>query len=628
MLEFLRAFAKTPIAKVLLGILIVSFGAFGIGNVVTQLGSSTVARVGNTDITAQDFDRAYQNQINQIAQQTGQMPSPEQSMAMGIPMQVVARLASDAAVDHLATGMGVGVSNAHLSEMLREVPAFQGPGGIFDKQAFEQAIQSAGYTDAAFLAEQTKEARGNQVTSTLFGDAPIPQAALDLVNRYEGDTRQLNYVVLNSNSIPPVPAPTTADLTAYLKAHQADYRTKETRTVDLMLLSPTVLAQGITIPADKIQAAYDSQKKQLTKVEKRHIEEVGLTDAQVTAFQKGKAAGQTFDQLVKANGLTVTDLGTLGKTDVTDSALADAAFGLKQGDFTVIPGISGQRAVTVTEIQPGGIETLAEATPQLTQQLAQQQATNEVGDDVDAIEDLRAADKPLADIAPRYKLKIVPVTMTADGAALSAEPGIVDADRAKVAQAIFAAKQGSLTPSIPLTGSATLWFDLKKVVPARDQTLAEVHDALAKAWTDEKTNAAFKAEADKLLAALRSGKSFDDVASSIGQFPTLSPAITRQGDNSGIAGKVLDQTVAAAAFAGGPNHAGYAVDGDGDYVIFQTAGVNPASGQLPAQTKTQVQESVRNSIYGNFVNALTQDDGIRINQQAMDQALNLNSSGS
>lgn len=627
MLEFLRDFAKTPIAKVLLGILIVSFGAFGIGNVVTQLGGTTVARVGNTDITAQDFDRAYQNQLNQIAQQTGQMPTGEQAMAMGIPMQVVARLASDAAVDHLATSMGVSVSNAHLTDMLRNVQAFQGPGGTFDKQMFEQAIQSAGYTDSTFLAEESKEARGNQVTASLFGDAPIPQAALDLVNRYGGDTRSLNYVVLNSNSIPPIPVPTPADLAAYLKAHQSEYRTKETRTVDLMLISPTLLAKGIAIPSAQLQAAYEKQKGQLTKVEKRHIEQVGLTAAQAAAFEKGKAAGQSFDQLVKANGLTPADLGTLGKADITDSSLADAVFGLKQGDFAIIPGISGQRAITVTEIQPGGIETLAEATPQLTQQLAQRQAINEIGDDVDAIEDLRAADKPLSDIAPRYKLKIVPVTLSAEGDALSAVADLLPADREKVAQAIFKAKQGALTPSVSLSASGTLWFDLKQVVPARDETLAEVHDAVAKAWTDEKTNAAFKAEADKLLAALKAGKSFDDVASSINQFPTLSPPITRQGDTSGVSGKTLDRTVAAAAFAGGPTHAGYAVDGDGDYVIFQVAAVNPASGKLPAQTQTAVRESVRDSIYGNFVNALTQADGIRINQGAMQQALNLPSGG-
>jgi peptidyl-prolyl cis-trans isomerase D len=47
MLDSLRAFSKTTIAKLFFAVLIVSFAAFGINNVITTLGSSTVARVGN-----------------------------------------------------------------------------------------------------------------------------------------------------------------------------------------------------------------------------------------------------------------------------------------------------------------------------------------------------------------------------------------------------------------------------------------------------------------------------------------------------------------------------------------------------------------------------------------------------
>ena len=107
----------------------------------------------------------------------------------------------------------------------------------------------------------------------------------------------------------------------------------------------------------------------------------------------------------------VADIKAIAESRGEDEATAEVVVDLQ----------TTARTKRTTSLLPP-MATLAEATPQLTQQLAQQQATNEVGDDVDAIEDLRAADKPLADIAPRYKLKIVPVTMPADGAALSAEP--------------------------------------------------------------------------------------------------------------------------------------------------------------------------------------------------------------
>ena len=435
----------------------------------------------------------------------------------------------------------------------------------------------------------------------------VPDAATELANRYSADTRTLNYFVLNATSLPSIAEPTDADLAAYLKDHQADYRTKETRTVDLMALSPTSLAAGKTIADDVIAAEYERTKANLIKLEKRDIKQVVLSDAQSTAFDAGQKAGKSFDDLVKEAGLTVSDLGSLTKAAITDSTLATTAFGLKQGDFAIIPGIQGKRAVTVTAIEPGGQISLADAKADIAKQLALKQATTEVGDDVDQIEDLRAGNQLLGAIAPRYKLTVTPVTLTADGTELSAVPGIIEADRTRVAQAIFTAKQGAITPSVSLTGNQTLWFDLKSVAPARDQTLAEVHDAVAAAWTKQKT---------------------DDVAGALNQFPIISQPITRQGDKStGGATTVLDAGVAQAAFDGGAGHYGYAIDSDGDYVIFQVAAITPATGTLSDQTKTAVLNSVRDSQYGDFITALRQDDGLRINQGALNQVLALDPNG-
>jgi peptidyl-prolyl cis-trans isomerase D len=628
MLHLLRAFAKTWIAKILLAVLVVSFGAFGINNVITNLGSNTVARIGDVDITAQDFDRAYQSQINNVAQQIGKMPTSQEAMSMGIPSQVISQLASDAAVNSFAESMGVGASDAHVSKMIGSDQSFQNTVGQFDKTTFDQVLQQNGYTEAQYLGEQVKAARRQQVALGLFGDAVVPDAALQLANRYSGDTRTLNYLVLNTTNIPAIPDPTDAELTAYLKAHQADYRTKETRTVDITTISPPILADAISIPNDQAAAEYARTKGSLNKVEQRDVKQAVLTDAQAKVFADGKAAGKSFDDLVKQTGAAVTDLGLMAKDGISDSTLANAVFGLKQGDFALIPGIQGQRAVTVTAIQPGGQISFDEAKADIVKRLAMQQATSEVGDDIDQIENLRAGKQPLTDIAPRYKLKLTSVTLTADGAQLADVPGIAEGDRAKVAQAIFAAKENAITPSVQLSGNQDVWFDLKSVSPARDETLAEVHDAVAKAWTQEKTDAAMKTEAEKLVADLKSGKKFEDIAAGLNQFPILSEPITRQGDKSTAAAtNVLDATVAQAAFDGGDGHFGYAVNGSGDYVVFQVQAINPASGKLSPQVTTAVQNSIRNSLYSDFVGGLRQDDGLRINQQALNQALALGQNG-
>ena len=169
MLHILRAFAKTWIAKILLAVLVVSFGAFGINNVISDLGSNTVAHIGDQDITSQDFQRAYQAQINNVAQQIGKLPTSQEAMAMGIPSQVISRLASDAVINKFGANMGLGASDDHISKMLQDDPSFKNTLGQFDQTAFAQALQQNGYTEAQYLGDQMKTARRQQVAVGLFG---------------------------------------------------------------------------------------------------------------------------------------------------------------------------------------------------------------------------------------------------------------------------------------------------------------------------------------------------------------------------------------------------------------------------------------------------------------------------
>src|SRR4051794_18045690 len=104
MLDSLRLFAKSFPGKILGGVMLVGIAGFGINNVITDLGSNTVARVGNEEITARAFLRAYQVQLNQISQQIGSVPTPEDAMNLGIPSAVLQNLAQDAALNQMAQG--------------------------------------------------------------------------------------------------------------------------------------------------------------------------------------------------------------------------------------------------------------------------------------------------------------------------------------------------------------------------------------------------------------------------------------------------------------------------------------------------------------------------------------------
>jgi peptidyl-prolyl cis-trans isomerase D len=621
MLDTLRRIGRTFIGKVVFGLLIIGLAGFGISNVIFDLGSNTLAKVGAEDISTQQFQRAYQQQLNQVAQSLGYVPTNEQALQLGIPSAVISRLASEAAINQTAVKLGLGVSDAKLAEMVRNDPTFANVLGAFDRSSFDQILQQNGYTEAEYFDLQTRAARRQQMATGLFGGSPTSATAQNLLHHYSGDKRTIDYFTLTPANIPAVAAPTDDELKAYLAEHQADYRTKETRATQVLLFTPDILAQQLAPTEDEINAEYERTKDQLVRIEKRQVQQVTMpNDATAKWFEIQRDHGVSFTDALKVSGLTPTDLGLVTKADIADAALADAAFGLaREGDFNVIAGIGNKRAIGVTRIEPGGQITLEEAHADIAARLALDAAKAGYADMQDQIEELRAAFKPLKEIADRFKLPLTDVTLTAEGDALSAVAGLAAENRKKVADAIFAAQDGKLSATVSLGANNNVYFELGKIEPARDQTFDEVKDTLATTLTNERTNAALEAEAKSIVADLDSGTSIGVIASQHGQSTVTSQPFDRNGDGTPL----INQQVATAAFLGGPTSHGWTLNGNGDTVIYQVKSIVPAEGDADAQTKQFVEQAMRDEFYAEFIDGLRVEYGLQINNQALATVLGL-----
>jgi peptidyl-prolyl cis-trans isomerase D len=624
MLNFLRSITKTWIGKIIGVFLIIGLAGFGISEVIGTLGSNTIASVAGTDISSRDFQRAYQNQLNAFLQQNGRMPTNEEAAAAGIPDFTLQQLAAQASVNKFARDLGLGVSEDKLGDMVRTDPNFAGTLGNFSTDNFRAVLQNSGFTEKEYFDLQRDAARRQQLLAGLTGTSPTPEAALELVSRYIGDKRTVEYFVLNATSIPAVAEPTEEELAEYLRTRQADFRTLETRTADVLVLTPETLAATKTIPEDQIAAEYERTKDSLVTPERRAIRQVALSTPELEkAFTDGQAAGTPVGQIVAAAGVTPSDLGTRTRAEVTDASLAEAAFGLASTDaVAIISGIGGtKRAVFVAEIQPTHQVTLDEARPEIVRKLSTDVARGEVADLLDQIEELRAAFRPLTEIAERFGLEVANVAITQGGAELAETDVPADA-RATVASAIFRAEQGALTPAVSLGSNRNVWFDLKAVEPARDQTIDEVRDALVEAWTAQKTAEALTTEVAVTLDKMRAGMSLVDAAADLNQFPVPSLPIGRDGDGT----PVLNATVAEAIFDGGEGHFGAAVNGDGDQVVFQVIEIAPAVADAATPAIRQfVENSITDGLDADFQRSLLDLGSFRINRQALTSLLSLNS---
>ena len=300
---------------------------------------------------------------------------------------------------------------------------------------------------------------------------------------------------------------------------------------------------------------------------------------------------------------------------MTDAALGDAAFALAEGGYIVIPGVIGNRAVEVSKINPAGVKPLEEVRDQIAQSLKEKDAKNQYADVLDQIEELRAAFRPIEEIAERFNLDLNEVTLTSSGAELSAIASIPTDSDARVASTVFSTEMGNLAPSIALASNLNVWFDLTNIEDARDQTLDEVRDEITATLLQQRTTALLSNAAAEDVAAVKGGMPIDLAATTRGTFVAPSEAFAR----SGLQASEIDGNVANAAFSGADGLVGSARNGNGNYVVFKVTAVTPPESPVPDAAKNYITETWRDGIYGALASALRNDAGLHIQQGTLSQ---------
>ena len=260
---------------------------------------------------------------------------PNRPRTLGLDRIVITQLISDVALDERVRALGLNVSDAEVIKRITSDSSFQGPNGQFDRFRFEQIIRQAGYTEARFISEQRRQMLRRQLATTIVSGNVVSKAMIEAANRYQNEQRAIEYLLLDRSRAGDIAPPTPEVLAKYFDERKVLFRAPEYRKLLIVSLIPSEQAPWIEISDADIKAAYESRRSRYVTPERRHIQQIVFpTEVDAKAAAERIAKGETFAEIAKERGLTEKDidLGTLTKSAVIDPAVADAAFGLKEGE--------------------------------------------------------------------------------------------------------------------------------------------------------------------------------------------------------------------------------------------------------------------------------------------------------
>ncbi len=633
-----RKYASYIIMSVLLGMLIISFALWGIGDMLRTGGrTSEVAHVGGIHIplygwlggTAVSIDEVrdrFNRQLDQIQRQTGQRPDPEQAVRYGLNVRALEDVVQRAVIDNAMSDYGIVVSNDQVRQMIAQNPAFKGAGDKFDPVKYRNLLQQARINEAAYVADVRREIGSAELFGTVRTDGIGPKSLRDDIFKMESEKRIGETVYVPDAIVTDVPKPTAEQLGAYFDANKARFQIPEYRAFSYVLLTANDVIDQVSVTPEQLKQEYDSRAAEFGTPEKRDVDQA-MTDTEdkakaiIAAVKDGKSLEDATKQVTgSADG--VIKLGLVQKKDLPAGPLADGIFKLPEGVAPEpIKSPLGWHVVRINKIEPGKLTSFDEVKDKLEKDLKAQAAPDLLIKLANDFDRELGKGQSMADAAKTLGLKITTVeNVDSRGQDASGKQIVIGPAAAELVQAAFSTREGSDSDLLETPKGEYFVVHTDRITPSRAPVLSEVEPKVVQAWEAEQRRKMADQKAKEAVEKANGGGDLAAIAKDLGLEVRTTKAVTRFDADTG---NYLSQPVTQAMFklAVGKVQAVRTADGN---VIVRTKEIQPAD---LAKDKdklerfgTQLDAMIANDLVAQLLAALRAKYGVSVNEQVFQAA--------
>src|SRR6202521_766460 len=382
MLRGMRKASSNWLGKIIMatvmGVLIISFGVWGIADIFKGFGQSTLAKVGHTEISASDFRQLYTEKLQQLGRQFGRPLTMDQARAFGLDRQVLQQTIAEAALDEEARRLGLGQSNEETMRMIFTDPNFKGVNGAFDPNRFQATMRQYGFSEQRYVSEQRRGSLRRQIAGSISSGLEPPKVLIDALTRFANEQRSIEYVKLDAAQAGTIDPPSPEALAGYFDDHKTLFRAPEYRKISFVAVTPEDIGKWSEVSDEDARKVFEQRRDRLGTPERRQLSQIIFPNTEEAMAARNRiASGLSFEDLAKERGLNPSDidLGLIAKSAVIDTAIANAAFSLPSGEVSQpVQGRFGVALVKIGKIEPGLEPTYENVASDLKKEIAAERA--------------------------------------------------------------------------------------------------------------------------------------------------------------------------------------------------------------------------------------------------------------
>ena len=583
MFDFVRTHKRLFLFLILV-LILPSFVVLGLQGYtrMSEGANATVAQVDGLAITQAEWDALHQQQAQRAREQ---MPNidPKLLDSPAARAETLDTLVRQRVLATASQKLNLAVSNDRLQRLFITDPQFANLRNA-DNSINKDLLAAQGLSVQGFEARLRQDLSLQQVQGAITGSVlvtatPVNQALDALLQRREIRTQRFgtqDYLAKLK--------PSDAEIEAYYKSHETDFRAPEQASIEYVVLDMAVIKKGIPVPDEDLRKYYSENASRYTAAEERrarHILINAAKDAAPDLKQKAKARAEALLAEARKNSAGFAELAKKNSEDPGSASqggdldffgrgamvkpFEDAAFAMKPGEISnLVETDFGYHLIKLESVRGGERKPFEAVRATIEEEVRQQlagrrwaeaaeQFSNMVYEQSDSLQ-------PVID-----KLKLEKRSATVRRTPPAGTSGALAS--AKLLEAVFgsdAVKNKRNTDAVEVGPNQLASARVLQYQPARTLPLTEVREAVRQRLVISQTEAMARKEGEARLAQLKADPSSGSLAGPV----TVSRAQTEGLPRAAI------ETLLAADVAKLPAVVGLVLPGQG-YLVARIDRVLP-----------------------------------------------------
>ncbi|MDO6440649.1 SurA N-terminal domain-containing protein [Marinobacter sp. 2_MG-2023] len=517
MLQDIRENSQGTIAKIIIGLLVVSLSIWGMDAIVGGFsGEPEVATVNGEDITEREFLRVVQME-SQRRLSAMERPDPAMLNEDQIRKDVLDSLVQEQVLIQDASAQGLALTDADIDALITQMPQFQ-VDGQFNRDRFVASVRNLGMGVGEFREAMRKQYVVNQIRGGIMQSGLVADANASQLLRIQNQTRNFRVVQIPASAVSEGVEVTDAEIEAFYQENKNAFSQPEQIDAAYITLSLGALAEKIEISQEELEAYYAQRAGDLAREERRAshilIEDGADSEQTMVAIQERLEAGESFEDLAQELSIdTVSakeggDLGFAGR-GVYDEAFEEALFALEEGEVSgPVQTSFGVHLIRLDDVRRSEVPPMEELEQQLRTELARERAQERYAEVRSELADSAYAADDLIGPAEELGLEIrVAEAVTREG-------GQAPFDHAGLVRQLFSEdvmESGYNTELIDVGDNVSVVARAREYREAQQLPLADVQDSIRSNLEDRKIREALNERAQNILASLEKGESLDSL---------------------------------------------------------------------------------------------------------------------